>query len=181
MDKKVIVLTFVIGIINGQKTGGACSPGLNQGDDDNCDITILRQEFELQSVILQEMRSEFIKLKTRDCSDILKQGHSNSGVYEIYQPERTHVYCNMETDGGGWTVILNRQNGDGYFDRTWVEYKIGFGDVSGNHWLGNKYLFCDDVTARLQTPNRSFGLGRREATRYLLLFPGWVRSRQISA
>ena len=77
----------------------------------------------------------------KDCLDILKQGHSTSGIYEIYQPEPTQVYCDMETDGGGWTVLLNRQNGDVDFDRTSIDYKHGLGDVAGNHWLGNENMF----------------------------------------
>lgn len=42
-----------------------------------------------------------------DCADLLRDGHTASGVYEIYLSRaRTHVqvYCDMETDGGGWLV-----------------------------------------------------------------------------
>ena len=125
---------------NGQTTSnGICSTDFSKYDE-TCVIQYLKQQLDFQSVELQELRREIKLLKTKDCSDILNQGYSTSGVYEIFQPEMTHVYCDMETDGGGWTVILNRQNHDVDFDRTWIEYKYGFGNVSGNHWLGNNYL-----------------------------------------
>ncbi|XP_051804015.1 angiopoietin-4 isoform X3 [Acanthochromis polyacanthus] len=79
----------------------------------------------------------------RDCADVYKAGHSVSGLYHIYIGNRTEpvqVYCDMETSGGGWTVFQQRFNGSVDFQRSWQEYKLGFGDVSGEHWLGNEVL-----------------------------------------
>ena len=42
--------------------------------------------------------------------------------------------------GGGWTRIQYRDSGDTDFYRNWTEYKHGFGDPSGEHWLGNEHI-----------------------------------------
>ncbi|KAK8770110.1 hypothetical protein V5799_013425 [Amblyomma americanum] len=44
----------------------------------------------------------------------------------------------METDGGGWTVVVRRgQFGNGvfYFHRDWEEYATGFGDPAKEYWI----------------------------------------------
>ncbi|XP_059168841.1 fibrinogen-like protein A [Physella acuta] len=48
--------------------------------------------------------------------------------------------CDTETDGGGWVVIQRRIKGDVLFNRTWEEYKQGFGSVEGDFWIGNEKI-----------------------------------------
>uniref|UniRef100_A0A667WLU2 Angiopoietin-1 n=1 Tax=Myripristis murdjan TaxID=586833 RepID=A0A667WLU2_9TELE len=81
--------------------------------------------------------------KFRDCADLYQAGLRKNGVYTIHiSPQETKkVYCNMETAGGGWTVIQRREDGSVDFQRTWKEYKMGFGTVSAEHWLGNEYVY----------------------------------------
>lgn len=77
----------------------------------------------------------------RDCQDVQKFS-DKSGVYTIY-PEGTNgvkVRCDMETDGGGWTVIQRRINESDFF-KDWNEYQIGFGDPETNYWLGNENIY----------------------------------------
>ena len=40
----------------------------------------------------------------------------------------------------GWLTVIRRINGTVDFNKTWNEYKVGFGDVSHEHWIGNDNL-----------------------------------------
>lgn len=78
-----------------------------------------------------------------DCSELLRHGHVTSGVYTI-QPEilwrPLQVYCDMTTAGGGWTVFQRRQDGSENFDRLWLDYQFGFGNLDGEFWMGNEFI-----------------------------------------
>uniref|UniRef100_A0A8C1EH88 Angiopoietin 4 n=1 Tax=Cyprinus carpio carpio TaxID=630221 RepID=A0A8C1EH88_CYPCA len=87
----------------------------------------------------------------RDCAEAYKSGHNTSGVYHIYigdTTEPTKVFCDMVTSGGGWTVFQRRTNGSVNFQKSWKDYKLGFGDPSGEHWLGNEAVHL--ITSQTQ-------------------------------
>lgn len=39
------------------------------------------------------------------------------------------VYCDQNTGLGGWVLIQQREDGSVNFNRTWNEYRAGFGKI----------------------------------------------------
>ncbi|KAM5203103.1 tenascin-R isoform 4-T6 [Hipposideros larvatus] len=76
----------------------------------------------------------------QDCAQHLMNGDTLSGVYTIFLhgelSQKLQVYCDMTTDGGGWIVFQRRQNGQTDFFRKWAEYRVGFGNLEDEFWLG---------------------------------------------
>nr|XP_008519602.1 PREDICTED: ficolin-1 isoform X2 [Equus przewalskii] len=75
----------------------------------------------------------------RNCKELLTSGQTLSGWHTIYLRDcrPLTVLCDMDTDGGGWTVFQRRSDGSVDFFRDWAAYKRGFGSQLGEFWLGN--------------------------------------------
>ncbi|XP_043386300.1 ficolin-1 [Chelonia mydas] len=76
----------------------------------------------------------------RNCKELLATGRTLSGWYAIYPgvaDDSITVFCDMDTDGGGWTVFQRRADGSVDFFRDWDSYKKGFGNQLTEFWLGN--------------------------------------------
>ncbi|KAM3825758.1 ficolin-1-like isoform 2-T2 [Vipera latastei] len=82
------------------------------------------------------------KRGARSCKELLAQGVTLSGWHTIYPQDcrPLRVLCDMDTDGGGWTVFQRRWDGSVDFFRDWAAYKRGFGSELSEFWLGNDHL-----------------------------------------
>lgn len=94
---------------------------------------------------LQEYRTDLqMLIFNRDCEDFRRKGSTSSGIYLIYPIEGAdpvRVYCDMETDNGGWTVIQRRGKFAASrlsFHQDWNAFKNGFGEPNQEFWLGNE-------------------------------------------
>ncbi|XP_013384235.1 ficolin-1-like [Lingula anatina] len=80
----------------------------------------------------------------KDCAELYHKGVRISGVYTIILSKtgkKLDVYCDMKTDGGGWTVFQRRMDGTVDFYRNWQNYKYGFGNLNTEFWLGNDNIY----------------------------------------
>lgn len=76
-----------------------------------------------------------------------------SGIYKFAsrfekpnEAERFYYerYCDFATaDGVAWTVIQRRfaNNHQLSFNKTWSEYKFGFGSLDSEFWFGNDFIY----------------------------------------
>ncbi|XP_028667561.2 fibroleukin [Erpetoichthys calabaricus] len=111
-----------------------------------------------------------IRVFYTDCSDRYSNQEVKNGIY-LVTPDRHNssfnASCDMESFGGGWTVIQRRVNGDVSFNRTWKEYKDGFGDLRGDFWLGNDKIHlltkAKDMVLRIEMEDLD---GVREYAKY---------------
>jgi len=74
----------------------------------------------------------------KNCAEVYKSGDTISGVYTI-DPDGSgifDVFCDHTSPGGGWTVFQKRLDGSVDFSRDWNDYKLGFGNLNGEFWLG---------------------------------------------
>ncbi|XP_015744982.1 fibrinogen alpha chain [Python bivittatus] len=97
-----------------------------------------------------------------DCEDIHQKHTSGaqSGIFRITPAGSAKVfsvYCDQETTLGGWLLIQQRLDGSLNFNRTWEDYKKGFGSLDvkgrGEFWLGNENLHIltqEDTVLRVE-------------------------------
>uniref|UniRef100_A0A665UMI9 Tenascin N n=1 Tax=Echeneis naucrates TaxID=173247 RepID=A0A665UMI9_ECHNA len=75
-----------------------------------------------------------------DCVQIMKNGNKESGIYTIYinnnRSKPVEVYCDMDTDGGGWLMLQRRNTGKLDFMKRWRQYIAGFGNLTDEFWIG---------------------------------------------
>jgi len=79
----------------------------------------------------------------RDCLAFRNAGYNISGLYLVHMKDlkKIEVFCDQDTDDGGWTVIQRRLNGKTNFYRDWISYKEGFGNPQREFWLGNENIY----------------------------------------
>ncbi|KAL1476989.1 hypothetical protein MTO96_017858 [Rhipicephalus appendiculatus] len=138
-----LMIVFSASSGSGVQIAVVAPPGLIQAEERVKELVVL----------FSDIKSS---MRPRHCADHLQVGQTTSGLYNIFVGKEDGagkvVYCDMDTDGGGWTVIQRRgQFGNSvyYFYRNWTEYANGFGDPAKEYWLGNKALHALTSTGEI--------------------------------
>jgi len=114
----------------------------------------------VEKIIVQRQINENLK----SCAELkLEYNNLKSGIYTINPlgKEKIKVYCDMETDGGGWTLVMNLDTSDGHYmdwTRGWISpYNIGTPSNPFNSDYQNKDLWNNLKTNGIMIKNHEQG------------------------
>ncbi|XP_070497828.1 angiopoietin-2-like [Chironomus tepperi] len=105
-------------------------------------------------------QKEYIQPTKTNCFQLTS---GRSGVYTFNNERQLNIggrdfyqqYCEYSTEGTAWTVIQKRDNFElqEEFNRTWDDYKHGFGNLTKDFWFGNDFIhnltFEHDMVLRI--------------------------------
>ncbi|XP_053545773.1 fibrinogen-like protein 1-like protein isoform X2 [Bombina bombina] len=101
------------------------------------------EEAQLDQLLNVPRGGVILELMAKDCRAAFLNGRRTSGLYVI-KPKNSPpmvVYCDLDVDGGGWTVLQkNTKSSVNMWSSTWTLYKNGFGNLKDDHWLGNELI-----------------------------------------
>lgn len=72
------------------------------------------------------------------------------------QSMRMTTSSTLSTRAPQTAIMIQKFDGSTAFDKSWAEFKGGFGDVGGNYWLGNDKISeltlggCNELTFVVQ-------------------------------
>nr|XP_029718455.1 angiopoietin-2-like [Aedes albopictus] len=124
--------------------------------------TTTDNDFSVSKLALDESEIEvdFHQPDKQGCHQLTvrEDGVYTFGLIELNEANRdiNRRYCKFATDGTAWTVIQRRELTDlqENFNRSWSEYKNGFGDLSNEFWFGNNFIhmltYDDNVELRIE-------------------------------
>ena len=82
-----------------------------------------------------------------NCAEAMAQNKGLNGVYTLSRTRTLtkafKVFCRKDenkTNSAPWLVIQRRINGDVDFYRSWQDYKLGFGNMETEFWLGLEHI-----------------------------------------
>ena len=125
---------------------------VNAHDDQYCD-NLLKQYYTFRS------KCNPANMTIDNCCDLTGFPHSKSpsAVYQMKScivpcevssfttvlVTTAAVYCDMTTDGGGWIVIQrNKKDSSVNFNKNWIDYEKGFGNLTTEFWYGLAAMHC---------------------------------------
>lgn len=152
VDKRTIVVALPLGVENGITIPSVCESWTHTSEQ-NSNIMKLDQERdctgETKSALIHELESDivytqpkrvaedFIENQTinrdnQSCKALLAEDSRLPNSW--YTLDAGSFACDMTTNGGGWTVIQNRDSYSNFY-HGWSSYVNGFGD-GYNYWRG---------------------------------------------
>ncbi|XP_078589539.1 fibrinogen-like protein 1 [Branchiostoma floridae x Branchiostoma japonicum] len=124
----------------------------------------LQLQMDRQKNSISKLGALLDSIDVKDCGEIYRntKGRMVSGIYTIYprasdgedKSAPLRVFCRVKA-GLAWTVIQRRQDGSvDFYNRTWEDYRRGFGNLTGEFWLGNDNIHLLTNQGRLRiAPN----------------------------
>jgi len=151
LNKRVESLSQKVSAINSKDSDDAKNGG--GGQDYQEDLQNIMNN--MNAIMNAVKRSSSKQRYPKDCSEVKPKNikdakisrpgigpniPAKSGLYKI-QPDPLQppflALCDMDTDGGGWTVIQNRYEGQIEFHKKNMrQYSQGFGNMAREFWLG---------------------------------------------